>query len=247
MQWPGFCMCVSTQSLGLGAQLCVAAVPLVCCWQAYAQALTRSSRPAFLDDVEVGQTRWLHLRVQLCRGILWRLHSTVCLSKGRLQLLRGGAGAWKRDALPPVQLQLTCGQPAMQGKQTALCVLTQLSASLEPAGDAVLPSRPYFGRAGLWAQRCCCVPAFCCFVCAQVYIEGLYEEELPQRAAAADMLCQLFRNSGNMQVGGAAAHNDARWWLWLSWNSVRTHTCMRAFHARDSCGASGALVITQLS
>jgi hypothetical protein len=35
----------------------------------------------------------------------------------------------------------------------------------------------------------------------QVYIEGLYDEELPQRAAAADMLCQLFRNSANMQVG----------------------------------------------
>lgn len=34
----------------------------------------------------------------------------------------------------------------------------------------------------------------------QVYIEGLYDEELPQRAAAADMLCQLFRISSNMQV-----------------------------------------------
>lgn len=63
-------------------------------------------------------------------------------------------------------------------------------------------------------------------VCVQVHIEGLYEEELPQRAAAADMLCQLFRNSSNLQVGGAAAaHNNARWWLWVSWNA-HMHACM---------------------
>lgn len=41
---------------------------------------------------------------------------------------------------------------------------------------------------------------YCCCPCVQVYIEGMYEEELPQRAAAADMLCQLFKNSSNMQV-----------------------------------------------
>jgi hypothetical protein len=35
---------------------------------------------------------------------------------------------------------------------------------------------------------------------AQVYVEGLYEEELAQRAAAASMLCQLSKNAGNMQV-----------------------------------------------
>jgi hypothetical protein len=39
----------------------------------------------------------------------------------------------------------------------------------------------------------------------EVYIEGLYEDDLPQRAAAAGMLCQLFKNSSNMQVGDSVS------------------------------------------
>lgn len=48
----------------------------------------------------------------------------------------------------------------------------------------------------------------CAGVYAQVYIEGLYNEGLPQRAAAANMLCQLFKNADNMQVRLAAVSHS---------------------------------------
>jgi hypothetical protein len=33
------------------------------------------------------------------------------------------------------------------------------------------------------------------------YTEGLYEEDLAKRAAAAGMICQLFRNTAHLEVG----------------------------------------------
>jgi hypothetical protein len=39
-----------------------------------------------------------------------------------------------------------------------------------------------------------------------VYLEGLYDEELPQRAAAAAMVAALFRDASNVQVRRCVTH-----------------------------------------
>lgn len=42
----------------------------------------------------------------------------------------------------------------------------------------------------------------------ETYLEGLYEEDLARRAEAAGMLCQLFRNTANLEVGGGTVHAE---------------------------------------
>jgi hypothetical protein len=37
------------------------------------------------------------------------------------------------------------------------------------------------------------------------YNEGLYDEDLAKRAAAAGMICQLFRNTAHLEVSGHIA------------------------------------------